>query len=726
MNNVLDISELQALTLGAPSIKIAVLDGPVDLDHPCFNVTNGNLTPWNHDSVKPSASFGLAKKHGTAVSSLIFGKPGSIVEGVAPGCSGLIIPIYSEDERGNYTSASQVGLARAIKTAVDQGANIINISGGQYSKYGDSEFILKQAIDDCFKAGVLIVAAAGNEGCRCLHVPAAEKHVLAVGSMDENDIPTPETNFGDRYQINGIIARGKNLTAALPGGGTFLTNGATSYASPIVSGVVGLLMSLQIKNGLKPDAYVIKSLLENLSTPCADNVQTDCRRFLKGKLNLRKVIDFIQKNHGILASGTEFTNYKIINSMKQTTQNGSEKVSTPSDPKEEQDLSINISMENTDEKLKSPEEEQNTTLSESHAVVADTEISNEYLNRPKGESVINPSGNEISFSENNNSNNFIKNLNITKMEQNNANENNDIPVLNGAVIETVDLESSDMITPSDCGCSTKKSAEPSSTATKLVQPEIIYALGNIGYDFANEAHRDSFTQSMGGANPYDPAAMLQFLKKNAHAAEELVWTLNIDATPIYALYMTGSHAHTGYDFLQKLLEDQHNGTIQRISFPGVSKGSTSLLMGHKVSNLFPSQRGIFSWTTNALVSKVAGAKNADGAVGEKVTNFLNRVYYQMRNLGVVAQDRALNFAATNAFQVSGVFASALKDSLELHDIAVVKSPICRPGTDCYDVTLSFFNPKERLTQARKEFRFAVDVTHIVPVTVGETRSWSVY
>ena len=55
-----------------------------------------------------------------------------------------------------------------------------------------------------------------------------------------------------------------------------------------------------------------------------------------------------------------------------------------------------------------------------------------------------------------------------------------------------------------------------------------------------------------------------------------------------------------------------------------------------------------------------------------------------------------------------------------------KSPICRPGSDCYDVTLSFFNPKERLTVARKEYRFTIDVSDVVPVTVGEVRAWSVY
>ena len=59
-------------------------------------------------------------------------------------------------------------------------------------------------------------------------------------------------------------------------------------------------------------------------------------------------------------------------------------------------------------------------------------------------------------------------------------------------------------------------------------------------------------------------------------------------------------------------------------------------------------------------------------------NFLNRVYYELRNLGVAPQDRALNFAATNAYQARLAFVDAAARSLVLDTIKVVKSPICRP------------------------------------------------
>ena len=730
MNKFSGLSALRALTIGNPQIKIAVLDGPVDLEHPCFNTSGNSLEPFAYDRVQPSASVGLAKNHGTAVCSLIFGKPGSMVEGVAPGCSGLIIPIYSENDKGEFTSASQAGLAAAINTAVEKGANIINISGGEFSKYGDAEFLLKKAIDDCYKAGVLIVAATGNEGCRCLHVPAADNQVLAVGSMDENGNPTPETNFGDHYKVNGIIAPGKNLTAALPGGKIFTTNGATSYATPVVSGVVGLLMSLQLQRGLKPDAYVIKSILESTAIPCSGTGGIDCNRFLRGKLNLPAAIKAISNNPGILASGTELytqpKNTVMPHALKTTTDeivlSSLPEIQEvfPSDMQKEIALETQLPAAETAVIADNPVATDNipavTPSSAVMEVVDVLQVNEQPDSLSRHGPSINPSDEASTASDLNNSNQSIKILNSQTMEQNTANQNTEVPVLHEVITDTGAINPSGEIDPSDCGCG----------GGKADAPAIVYALGNISYDFGSEAHRDSFVQSMGGANPNDPAAILKYLKANPQDAEELVWTLNIDATPVYAIYPTGNHGHLVYAKLREYFEQQQNGTIQRISVPGQSKGSTRLLMGHTVSNLFPRQRGMFSWTTEALVSAATGAKGSARALAENVTNFLNRIYYQMRNLGITPQERALNYAATNAFQISSVFASALKENLELNDISAVKSPICRPGSDCYDVTLSFFNPKERLTQARKEYRFTVDVSDVVPVTVGEIRTWSVY
>jgi hypothetical protein len=142
---------------------------------------------------------------------------------------------------------------------------------------------------------------------------------------------------------------------------------------------------------------------------------------------------------------------------------------------------------------------------------------------------------------------------------------------------------------------------------------------------------------------------------------------------------------------------------------------------------------MYSWTTRALVETVVGpAPAAEAPQAEKdqhehrrggVRNFLDRVYYELRNLGTLPQDRALNFAATNAFTVESAYEAALRERMELDGIRVVRSPICRPGSDCWDVELSFFYPERQVQTVRKVYRFTVDVSDIVPVTVGPMRSW---
>ena len=84
----------------------------------------------------------------------------------------------------------------------------------------------------------------------------------------------------------------------------------------------------------------------------------------------------------------------------------------------------------------------------------------------------------------------------------------------------------------------------------------------------------------------------------------------------------------------------------------------------------------------------------------------------------------LNFASTNAFQATRVFAQAVLSGMRLDDVTVEESPYARPESDAWDVKLKFFDP-ENLRRARQIFRFTVDVSDVMPVTLGEVRQWSV-
>jgi len=278
------------------------------------------------------------------------------------------------------------------------------------------------------------------------------------------------------------------------------------------------------------------------------------------------------------------------------------------------------------------------------------------------------------------------------------------------------------ITPSECGCGGGNA-------------RLVYALGQLDYDFGSEARRDSFVQNR-IKDPHQPKQLLTHLKENPSQATAVVWTLTQDATPIYAIRPAGPFAAETYQRLEEFLGAQHDDGVERVSIPGVVLGNETLMNGQVIPVIYPELRGMYNWSIKALLAAVLGKPPAASAKEEQrsayeqkeagVRSFFERVYDEMRNLGLTPQDRALNYAATNAFQVQQVYQMAIQEQTQLDTIEVERSPVCRPGADCWDVKLTFFNPARRFEQARKVYRFTVDVTDVVPVTVGAIRQWHIY
>jgi cyanobactin maturation PatA/PatG family protease len=260
----------------------------------------------------------------------------------------------------------------------------------------------------------------------------------------------------------------------------------------------------------------------------------------------------------------------------------------------------------------------------------------------------------------------------------------------------------------------------------------VYALGTLGFDFGSEARRDSILQHVTAgsdtANPtFDLNALLKYLDKNPWDTQSLLWTLNLDATPIYAIQPAGAFAAGAYDRMRQFLREQAADGVERVSVPGILVGRARLMNGQVVPGLVPDLRGMNNWNTSALVDAVSPTKGAakTGHRTDGITSFLNRIYYGFRNLGLTPQDRALNFAATNALNAARVFESALKDGMQLDTVEVERSPVCRPESDCWDVKLVFFDPEHQTQRARIVHRFTVDVSDVNPVMVGPARSWPV-
>lgn len=598
-----------------------------------------------------------ASQHGTHIASIIFGQHSSSVPGIAPSCRGLLIPVFTSGVENSLAPCSQIDLARAITQAVEQGANVINISGGQLAASAESDQLLANAVRFCQENNVLIVAAAGNNGCDCLHVLAALESVLAVGAMDVQGNPIGFSNWGEAYQNQGILALGENILGAIPGRGTAAKTG-TSFATPIVSGIVALLLSIQRQRGEKPDPHAIRDAILHSALPCNQPKGLDSRRCLVGTLNISGAFALITKG-------------KIKR----------------------------VSNEKPEEVMLQPSEADNPIEQ-----LQPSEVIKLRLEQP----VPLPSGIGVQAAE--------------------AKTSTSLPT-------TMSMGGSPMmVTPNN---KTNASVAPSECATCSGggQMHLVYALGDLGYDFGTQARRDSIQQAMGLNRPPLQQELLYYFsgedvegnpfRRDPHPwdAQSIIWTLNLDATPIYAIAPSSPFAGVVYDRMREFLSDEN---VERVSIPGYIGGSVRLMSGEVVPVIIPEVRGMYSWSVDALLGAVVEPstpeENREG-LRNRIREVLDRIYYDYRNLGVTPQERALNYAATNAFQISVAISQATLNDRVIEAIDVVKSPICRTDSDCYDVKLRFFDP-DNLQRSRTVKRFTIDVSNVIPVTIGQMRSWS--
>lgn len=202
-------------------VRIAILDTGV-FAHSAFG---GNIT--HIDLVERLAEM---NGHGTAVASMIIGDS-RLTPGVAPNADIIDIRIAND-----FGASNSWLLAEGILAAVNAGAQIINISLGSS---GDSALV-RSALAYAEAAGVVVVAAAGNQGFDRVAYPAANSNVLAVGATDAMGNHVAFSNSGN---ID-VAAPGFGVNAAWINDMAVNVDG-TSFSAPIIAGTLAWIMSTQ-------------------------------------------------------------------------------------------------------------------------------------------------------------------------------------------------------------------------------------------------------------------------------------------------------------------------------------------------------------------------------------------------------------------------------------------------------------------------------------------------
>ncbi len=710
------INELWKKTKGSSEVRIAVLDGPVDLKHDALK--DADIT-----SLDTPVKTKVSSAHGTFVSSLIFANHNSGIQGIAPDCSGIVKSIYHEDNNGNLNSCSQSDIEQGILMALEQNVDIINISGGE--KLNDEDHIiasLAHTLKKCEDKGVLVIAATGNEGDDRIDVPASYPTVLAIGSIKNNGEPSNFSNWSKIINTSGLVAPGENIIGAIPSTkNDQAIAGGTSFSTAIVSGVAALLASLQIQQGMEKDLLSIRSILLNSVTPCSIKERINCDRIMTGRLNINNAMSEIISES---TSNLPLDDTKLIN-----------KVTLSSDAiittKPENSLILNnINMKNQTEVTPSATTNNQTDIVVEQATPSITE-------------------------------------DITPSPQ---------IIAEGVAPSAVEISSHEhsKVVPSEVTASYNPANNPGGYPT-FKNSQLVNAIGQPSYDFGTQNNLDTFSSLIklwyqnlpkGIAkdeltdSPHDHKSMAAFLLykeggsyPNIFLSSQLIWLMNKNSTPIYSIspqlasfnnsiylilaeflaynvginpseytkYTVGVHSGSiepDSNSIEIFDEDKENDDLMRMVLPGFVSGKSKLINGNYVESVTPVAFGLKNWTLNALVKSL-------GITGEdkkQLISILNRLYVSTSNRGQSPDDRALNYSLYNILELSEIVKEVVDERLQLSNYKIVPSKIARQNSIVREIQLIFFNPKNT-NEASTTYSMQVDVSGVTPVMIGEIEKW---
>lgn len=205
-----------------------------------------------HSDLAGGGVAGPGAAHGTSVASIIGGK-----EGIASNSELFVVRVLDDEGLGN-----SFHLAEGIVQAVDRGAKVINLSLGVYQ----DSLLLRQATQYAGERGVVMVAAAGNDGLDRMPYPAAYDNVLAVTAVDASG---RQAVFPNQSREIDFAAPGIGIRTAKKDEGTRLFSG-TSAAAPFLSGTIASLMSGDKALSADEAVEVLQRYLNDEGAPGSD------------------------------------------------------------------------------------------------------------------------------------------------------------------------------------------------------------------------------------------------------------------------------------------------------------------------------------------------------------------------------------------------------------------------------------------------------------------------
>jgi hypothetical protein len=210
------------------AVSLGLVDTAVDRRHRALQGQDVQVRSFIAAGVPPAPP-----DHGTAVAALLVGAPGDTAAGLLPAARLYAAAIFAtrEDRVVGTTDA----VARAVDWLGQQGTRVVNLSLS-----GPGNQVMRLTVERAHAAGMLLVAAAGNEGPNAPPVfPAGYPPVLAVTAVDASLQPYAYANRGGYIDL---AAPGVDVWSARGGeGGRY--NTGTSFATPFVTAAAAAALS---------------------------------------------------------------------------------------------------------------------------------------------------------------------------------------------------------------------------------------------------------------------------------------------------------------------------------------------------------------------------------------------------------------------------------------------------------------------------------------------------
>lgn len=235
------------ITRGDPNIKVAVVDNAVWVNHPDLQskiIAQRDVVYGTNNANPPSSGDPVEWSHGTHVAGLI-GATSNNQIGIAS--IGFNVSLIAVKAANNTAPNSITGGYSGVQWAANNGADVINMSwgGNQFSQTNQNMMNTVAAM------GVVLVAAAGNDNVSTPHYPSAYNNVISVASIDYNDAKSDFSNYATSVDISspgGICSPGPSgvlsTVYSQEDFGYYDAYIGTSMACPVVSGLVGLILSV--------------------------------------------------------------------------------------------------------------------------------------------------------------------------------------------------------------------------------------------------------------------------------------------------------------------------------------------------------------------------------------------------------------------------------------------------------------------------------------------------